>query len=200
MASIMALRVSSSTGYSCSARSYLREIGRKIWVATWRAWLAPTWSRLGSSRLIMVSGPWLGEWRGWWVGRRSQDHHALCHSHCAEVSVPALDGVLLGEAVTTAQLHAVQADLHALLGGELAGQGGLAGERQALLGAGGTTPGHQAHAVELGGDVCHHERHGLAVGDGLTERVTLLDIGGHVVQDRVRGADGQGRPAEAGQS
>ena len=37
MASIMALRVSSSTGYSCSARSYLREMGRKIWVATWRA-------------------------------------------------------------------------------------------------------------------------------------------------------------------
>ena len=32
--STMAAMVSSSTGYSCSARSYLREMGRKICAAT----------------------------------------------------------------------------------------------------------------------------------------------------------------------
>src|SRR5690625_4166121 len=108
MASIMALRVSSSPGHSCSARSYLREMGRKIWVATWRAWLGPTCSFLGSSSLIIASSPWSGS--GWWRGgRRSQDHHALGDTHCAQVAVPTLDGVFLGEAVAAEQLDAVEA-------------------------------------------------------------------------------------------
>src|SRR5699024_9313538 len=132
MASIMALRVSSSTGYSCSARSYLRETGRKICVATWRAWFAPACSFLGSSRLIIASGPWSGS-GGWRSERGSQDHHALRHSHGTQVAVPPLDRVFLGEPVATEQLDTVEADLHALVRGDLAGQGGLAGEGQALF-------------------------------------------------------------------
>ncbi len=43
--------------------------------------------------------------------------------------------MLLGVTVTAEQLHAVQADLHALVGAELARECGLTGERQILLGA-----------------------------------------------------------------
>ena len=35
--SIIAASMSSSLGYSCSARSYLREIGRSMFIATWWA-------------------------------------------------------------------------------------------------------------------------------------------------------------------
>ena len=53
MPSTRAAIVSSSTGRSCSARSYLREMGRKISAAAWCAWLAVARSFFGSSRLIM---------------------------------------------------------------------------------------------------------------------------------------------------
>ena len=51
--SIIAASMSSSLGYACSARSYLREIGRSMFIATW--WACPTSGRnfLGSSRLII---------------------------------------------------------------------------------------------------------------------------------------------------
>ena len=44
--------MSSSLGYSCSAWSYLREIGRKISVDTWCAWLTSMPNFFGISRLI----------------------------------------------------------------------------------------------------------------------------------------------------
>src|SRR5699024_8012677 len=144
--------------------------------------------------VVLRSGWWGGDDGSW-----SQDHHSLCHADGTEVAVPALDGVVLGEAVATEELDAVEADLHALLGGELAGERGLPGEGHALLGACGAPPGDQAQPVELGGDVGHHERHGLTVGDRLTERLALLDVGRHVVEHGVRGADRQRGPAEAGQ-
>src|SRR3954467_11441526 len=65
----------------------------------------------------------------------SYDHHTFHDRRGAQISVPALHRVLLHVAVPAEQLHAVAADLHAVLGGEAAGQGGLAGEALALLGA-----------------------------------------------------------------
>ena len=116
-----------------------------------------------------------------------------------QVAVPAFDRVFLGVAVTAEQLDAVEADLHALVGAELLGQRGLAGERQALLGARGAAPGDQPQAVELDRDVGAHERDRLPVGDRLAERLALLDVGDDVVEHRVRGADRQRGPAQAGQ-
>ena len=52
MPSISAASMSSSLGYSCSAVSYLRELGRKISVATWWDWLTSPLNFLGISRLI----------------------------------------------------------------------------------------------------------------------------------------------------
>ncbi len=51
--SIIAASMSSSWGYSCSALSYLREIGRSMFIATWWAWPTSGLSFLGSSREII---------------------------------------------------------------------------------------------------------------------------------------------------
>src|ERR1044071_621478 len=66
---------------------------------------------------------------------RLENYNAFGDADGAQVAVPAFDGVFLGVAVSTEQLHAVETDLHALVGAELLGQRGLAGERQALIGA-----------------------------------------------------------------
>ena len=79
------------------------------------------------------------------------------------------------------------------------GQRGLAGERQALLGACRAAPGDQPQPVELDRDVGAHERDRLAAGDRLAERLALLDVGDDVVEHRVRGADGQRGPTQSGQ-
>ncbi|CPX07006.1 Uncharacterised protein [Mycobacteroides abscessus] len=107
--------------------------------------------------------------------------------------------MLLGEAVAAEQLHTVQADLHALVGGELAGQRGLADEGQALLGARGAAEGDQPQAVELDRDVGAHEGNGLAAGDGLAERLTLLHVGDDVVEHGLAGADRERRPTQPGE-
>ena len=52
--SIIAASMSSSLGYSCSARSYLREIGRSMFIATWCAWSTSVRCFLGVSRLIVI--------------------------------------------------------------------------------------------------------------------------------------------------
>ena len=52
--SIIAASMSSSLGYSCSARSYLREIGRSMFIATWCAWPTRVRNFFGSSRLIIA--------------------------------------------------------------------------------------------------------------------------------------------------
>src|SRR3954468_24071310 len=57
MPSIIAASMSSSLGYSCSASSYLREIGRSMFIATWWAWSTSGRIFLGVSRLIMVDSP-----------------------------------------------------------------------------------------------------------------------------------------------
>lgn len=82
----------------------------------------------------------------------SEDDDALADARTAQVAVPALHRMLLGEAVAAEQLHAVEADLQALVDGQLARERGLARERQTLLGARGTTQGDQADRVEFGGD------------------------------------------------
>src|SRR5271163_282121 len=83
---------------------------------------------------------------------------ALSYTDGPQVAVPALDGVFLGVAVAAEQLHAVQADLHALVGAEPLGQCRFASERQALFGAGRPAPGNQSQPVEFDGDVGAHER------------------------------------------
>ena len=52
--SIIAASMSSSLGYSCSARSYLREIGRSMFIATWWAWSTSARCFLGVSRLMAI--------------------------------------------------------------------------------------------------------------------------------------------------
>ncbi len=42
------------------------------------------------------------------------------------------------------------------------------------------------------------ERDGLAVGDRLAEGDPLVDVGDHVVEHRLRGADGERAPGDAG--
>ena len=66
------------------------------------------------------------------------DDYALGDADGAHVAVPALDRVLLGEAVATEQLHAVEAHDHALVGCVAAGKAGFAVEGQALIQAGNT--------------------------------------------------------------
>ena len=55
MPSISEASMSSSFGYSCSATSYLREIGRKTSAATWWAWPTSGLNFFGISRLIIGS-------------------------------------------------------------------------------------------------------------------------------------------------
>jgi hypothetical protein len=52
--SIIAASMSSSTGYSCSAWSYLREIGRSMFIATWCAWSISGRIFFGVSRLMLI--------------------------------------------------------------------------------------------------------------------------------------------------
>ena len=84
-----------------------------------------------------------------------------------------------------------------LLGAELAGQRDLAGEVLAGGGAGRGLVGEQPHRLQLDRDVGDHERHRLAVGDRLAERLALLDVRRHVVEHGLAGADGERAPGEA---
>ena len=70
------------------------------------------------------------------------DYDALCDAERAQIAVPAFDGVFLGEAMTSEQLNAVEADLHALVGGNSLGQCGLSRKGQALFGARCAAPRH----------------------------------------------------------
>ena len=92
--SISAASMSSSFGYSCSARSYLREIGRRTSSATWCGLLD---ERLELLRDLEVDA--------------SDEQRPLHHAGGAQVAVPALDRVLLDVAVAAEQVDGVGADL-----------------------------------------------------------------------------------------
>ena len=172
--------MSSSLGYSCSARSYLREIGRSMFIATWWAWPG---QRPELLRVVQVDG--------------HQTSTAPSMTPIGpEVAVPPLHRVLLDEAVATEQLDAVEADLHALVGAGLAGQRDLLGEVLARGGAAGGLVGQQPHRLQLDRDVGDHERHRLAVRDRLAERLALLDVRRHVVEHGLAGADRERAPGE----
>src|SRR5215471_14634475 len=124
--------MSSSTGYSCSARSYLREMGRRKALAT--SWARSTrglnfrgTSRftgivaLAHSTLLVVVSP----------SRQKAPFH---DSDGAQIAVPALDGMLLDEAVAPEELNAVGPDLHGLAGGKKAREVGRVVKLQAVLG------------------------------------------------------------------
>src|SRR5699024_6167645 len=64
------------------------------------------------------------------------DDDALSNADRAHVAVPALNRMLLGVAVATQQLDAVQAHDHAFVGGVAAGKAGLAVVGHALVEAG----------------------------------------------------------------
>src|SRR5258705_3007442 len=187
--------VSSSTGYACSFRSYLREIGRIISAAPWWPLSMTACSFLGISKLIAMKGLSFGI-RNKGITSRLNDNNALGDANRAQVAVPAFDGMFLGVTMAAEQLYAVEADLHALVGAEPLGQRRLSGERQTLLGAGRAAPGDQSQAIELDGDVRGHERHRLTVCDRLTEGLAFLDVGHHVVEHRVGGADRECGPAQ----
>src|SRR3954454_10712198 len=181
MPSIMAASMSSSLGYSCSASSYLREIGRSMFIATWWAWSTRGRIFLGVSRLIIA-------------GLSSDEDCSFHQADGPQVAVPPLHRVLLDEPVPAQQLYAVKSDLHAALGAEPASQGDLALGGLALGHPTGGLPGQQPHALQLDRDVGDHERHRLAVGDRLTERFALLHVGRDVVEHRLRRTDSQGAP------
>src|SRR5271157_1691420 len=137
--------------------SYLRAIGRIISAAPWWA-LSITASILrGSSRLIAMIRLSVADGITDLDGYLNNDN-ALGDADGPQIAVPAFDGVFLRVAVATEQLHAVQTDLHALVGPQPLGQCRFAGERQALLGPGRPAPGDQSQPVEFDGDVGAHER------------------------------------------
>src|SRR5438034_7962045 len=89
----------------------------------------------GISRLMLTSASPPATQKLSRLRRHSYQDDSLHHGDRAQVAVPPLDRVLLDVAVPAEQLHAVAADLHAVLGGQPTREGGLARERQALLGA-----------------------------------------------------------------
>src|SRR5882762_7164974 len=115
MPSTSAASMSSSLGYSCSARSYRREIGRNTPRATWCAWSTNSLNLAGTSRLIVTvllrssrkrSSPC--SLRSSLVPRcdaRSYQHPAFEHRDRAQIAIPAFDRVLLDVAVSAEQLH-----------------------------------------------------------------------------------------------
>src|ERR1700743_2214258 len=186
--SISDASMSSSFGYSCSARSYLREIGRNTSVATWLACWARGLYFFGISRLIMVSPSF---------ARPGLDEQgALHHARGPQVPVPALDRVLFDVAVAAEQLDAVGADLHPLLGAEPAGDRRLAAEVDPPVGATGGAVGGEPHAARLDPDFRDREGDALAVGDRFAEGLAVVDVGDDVVEDRLRGADGEAAPGD----
>src|SRR5690242_13956994 len=98
----------------------------------------------GVSRLIMVCPP-------------SDEDCSFHQADGSQIAIPPLHRVLLDEAVTTEQLDAVGADLHAVLRRQSAGQRDLAREVEALLGARGGLERYESHALELDRDVGDHE-------------------------------------------
>ena len=100
-------------------------------------------------------------------GMDHSGHAMIDHSTMAGMATPeqmatlatlegeAFDRMFLGVAVATEQLHAVQADSHALVGRQSAGQCRLPGERQTAVRAGGAAPGDQTQPVEFDGDAVH---------------------------------------------
>ena len=139
--SIIAASMSSSMGYSCSARVVLAGVG-------------PQHVHRDLVGLVDERPELLG---GLEVDGHQTEHPPSMTPIGSEVAVPPLHRVLLDEAVAAEQLHAVDADLHALLGAQPAGQRDLAGERLALRGTGRGPVGHQPHALQLDADVGDHE-------------------------------------------
>src|SRR6478752_10041827 len=160
--SIIAASRSSSLGYACSALSYLREIGRSMFIATWCAWPTSGRNFLGSSRLMATIGVPVqsGAKRAFeWGG--SYQHRTFHDADGPEVAVPPLHRVFLDEPVAAQQLHPVEPDLHALVGAQLSRQRDVAGDVLARGGSAGCLPGEEPHRLQLDRDVGDHERHRL---------------------------------------
>ena len=110
------------------------------------------------------------------------EHDPFHDADRAQVAIPALDRVLLDVAVAAEQLHAVAADLHAVLGGEPAGQRGLAGERRPVR------PGAAARSITSRMPsssmpmLATMNATRLPVADRLAERLALVDVGDDVVE------------------
>src|SRR5712672_2200194 len=98
--------VSSSTGYACSLRSYLRASGRIISAPAWCALSITACILRGSSKLIAMIGLSLEM-------SDSDNDDAFGDTDGPQVPVPTFDRVFLRVAVAAEQLHAVQSDLHA---------------------------------------------------------------------------------------
>ena len=88
------------------------------------------------------------------------------------------------------------ADLHPLLGAQRAGERGLAARTPGRGRRGSRRAGREPHALQLDADVGDAERDRLAVGDRLAERDALVDVGDHVVEHGLRGADRERAPGE----
>src|SRR5580765_1656665 len=196
---------SSSRGYSCSARSYLREMGRITSSANPRACSMRGIILRGTSRSIMVGcslpvACWDGRAEAYAgrpaYGRRSREEGALEQAGAAQVAEPPLVVELLDEAVAAEHLDGARADPGTVPGSEGAGVGDERGGVQAVVEPGRRLPGDEPQGVQLDGDVGDGERDGLTAADGLPERLALLDVRDELVEDRLRRAAGHGRPRE----
>ena len=167
-------------------RSYLREIGRKTSVATWWAWLD---QRLELLRYLEVDHGFLRSRRGRApsmtpAARRSRYQRS---TGCSLTKPWPPSSCTPSEPISMPFVRA-----------EPAGDGRLAGEVLAAVGAARGAVGRQAHALELDADVGDGEGDRLAVGDRLAEGLALVDVGDHVVEDGLRGADAPARTRRSG--
>src|SRR5579884_3408900 len=99
--------------------------------------------------------------------------------------------MLLDVPMAAEHLDAIRANRHALLDTELAGERHLLREVFLAIRAARGAVGEQAHSLELDADVRDGESDRLPVADRLAERDALIDVRDHVVEHRLRTADGE---------
>ena len=96
----------------------MREIGRNILSATWCAWVDQRFELLRNLEITCH------------FTSCDQTNAAFDHADRAQVAIPALDGMFFDEAVAAQQLHAVGADLHALVARTEGAPGSFAAKAQ----------------------------------------------------------------------
>ena len=140
----------------------------------------------GISRLIAMKGlPLAG----------IQDQDTLGDADGPQIAVPAFDRVLLGVAVTAEQLDAVQPDLHALVGAELLASAASRANGRPCSARAAPRQVISRRPSSSMAMLAHMNATAWRRATG-SPKASVPDVGDHVVQHRVRGADRQRGPAE----
>ena len=109
-----------------------------------------------------------------------------------------LHGVVLHVAVAAHDLNAVHGALHAGVGAEGLGNGGLHGKGQALVHQLSCVEVHLPGGLDLNLHIRQHDLHRLEVGDGLTELLALLGVLRGLLNDSLADADAKCAHARTG--